>query len=302
MIYIYNPTSEMAVRQNNTTYQPPKHLVKFEQDLAEIMMFLAKKKDTIIAEKPDKELLRIWNKENVYFCPPSEAKRLIINNENIRPWGESKQIFHFFSDKEKYDKFDERKRYLHSRKSSVELENALTHRRLPTFVERKTHSKIVCNANDLKQQIGLGRFVLKSLWSSSGRGVVIVNEPQHINNAIKWGNDKIRTDGAVIVEPLLERVCEFSFLFEIKATGTINYLGINYFRADETGHFGKELIGQNPMSDFGFTTKWEIYLVAEIALAIHDLQWSKLYHGFVGVDAMAYKSNGKIWIPSGPGG
>ncbi|MBP5366260.1 MAG: hypothetical protein J6Y82_10130 [Bacteroidales bacterium] len=297
MIFVYNPTCEMAVRQANATYQPPKHLAQFESDLAGIMMFLSGENDYVVAQKPDSELLALWDKCNkTKFCDAAEAKRLIINGERLKPWGECKQIFKAFGDEIRYKAFDDEKRRLHSRLSSVELENALCDSALPDYAQHAPLSQLIENKEIAEQAISIGNCVVKSAWSSSGRGVLMVREKEHVGNAIAWAADKIATDGCVIVERLLDRVCEFSFLFDIIDSDNVNYLGINYFEADSNGHFGDELIGHNPMQSLGFVPDWDQPIAAALSAAIRKLGWIRLYHGFVGVDSMAYASGGRILV------
>lgn len=298
MIYIYNPTCEMAVRQASATYQPPKQLAKFEADLAEIMMFIAHDGDHVVAEQPDNDLLALWqkNKTKLHFCSASDAKKLIINGEQLKPWGECAQVFHAFGDSTNYKSFDDAKRKLHSRISSIELEKTLTDSLLPRYAQHAPTSHAVCSVEEAKTLIARGNCVVKSLWSSSGRGVVIVSERQHVTNATLWALDKIKNDGTVIVETLLDRKCEFSFLFDIAASGNVKYLGINYFEADIHGRFGNELIGYNPMSELGFATNWDLPIAEQLAISIKKITQSSNYSGFVGVDSMAYSDNGTIRI------
>lgn len=280
----------MAVRLNTTTYQPPKHLAKFESDLASLMMFIADVDDYVVAKQPDYELLNFWFSDNniPHFCNYQEAKKLIQRGYNLEPWGQCRQIYHQFGDIDNFVKFDEKSRELHSRLSSHLLEKQISN-------EYNSISERINDIEKAQKIIEKSNCVLKSLWSSSGRGVIIVNDNKHCLSATTWAKDKIESEGSIIIEKYLKRVCEFSFLFKID--NNIKYIGLNYFEADEAGRFGHELIGFNPMKNVGFDTDWDLPIANQLIDAMHQLHWEEKYNGNIGIDAMAYiDDNDKIKI------
>ena len=133
-----------------------------------------------------------------------------------------------------------------------------------------------------------GEVVLKSLWSSSGRGVVIARG-EDIEALTVWGERAIAADGAVVVERRLEREEEMTLLFERGASGDVSYRGLNRYRSADSGRFGKELVSPSDIV--------EADLLAEaVELLCHALQEvlsECCYAGPIGVDAMTYRQEGR---------
>ena len=79
--------------------------------------------------------------------------------------------------------------------------------------------------------------VIKSPWSSSGRGVrftsdiLTVNEEGFVRNVIAQ-------QGCVIIEPYYPRVMDFALEFETTQDGSVNYSGLSVFTNDGTAYTG----------------------------------------------------------------
>lgn len=299
-VLIYNPTCEMAIRLNTATYQPPKHLAKFESDLASLMMFIADVNDYVVATRPDEEFLQTWAKCGIHipnFCTPNNIKLLLDNNLKLKPWGQCKSIFHQYGDIKNMSRFNEEMRIFLSRQTSAIVEEKLSTMNLPQYAQSDFIPQIINDFGKAEILIKQSTCVLKSLWSSSGRGVLILDTKEHVSNALIWAKDKIDHDGGFIFEPLLKRKCEFSLLFKITENNEIIYLGKNYFAADNAGRFGNELIGFDEMNSFSFPTNWETEISTILTETIKQLDFASKYKGYIGFDAMAYAdSKGKIKI------
>ena len=74
-----------------------------------------------------------------------------------------------------------------------------------------------------------GRSVVKSPWSSSGRGVRYVPQPVPDNHLLGWMRGVLRQQGGIMVEPLYNKVYDFGIEFMANADGTIDYLGLSLF-------------------------------------------------------------------------
>lgn len=287
---MYNPTCEMAVQNNSVSYQPPLRLQEFERAMSSLMMFISQEGDCVVGEAPDDELLLFWKERGVYlprFVSKNDAISLIKDGAILIPWGGSRQLYYSYGLKHKSEQYTDLMRRFFSRELSVVLEDTvcrLCQRRkdLKQYdIEEK--SVLVTERDIMERRVKMGSCVVKSLWSSSGRGVQLVREQCHIEPAIVWARGKIRHDGGVVCEPFYKRMGEFTTLIEIYEDGRIEYLGTNYFEADEAGRFGKELIGQKIL------TREEEQEVAQILMdAMLELHWVEEYTGKIGVDGMVY--------------
>lgn len=287
---MYNPTCEMAVQNNSVSYQPPLRLQEFERAMSSLMMFISQEGDYVVGEAPDDELLLFWKERGVYlpqFVSKNDAISLIKDGAILIPWGGSRQLYYSYGLKQKSEQYTDLMRFFFSREMSVVLEDTVCRlcqgrNNLKQYdIEEK--SELVTESDIMECRVRKGSCVVKSLWSSSGRGVQLVREQCHIEPAIVWARGKIRHDGGVVCEPFYKRLGEFTTLIEIYEDGRIEYLGTNYFEADEAGRFGKELIGQNIL------TREEEQEVGQILIeAMSRLNWVEKYIGKIGVDGMVY--------------
>lgn len=299
MILVYNPTCEMAVRAATVNYHPPQRLMFFEQRMASLMMFLATKNDAVVAEKPSDAILDFWQRKGLdipQFITHSEAKQRVLQGQELKPWGLSKEVLYRFGGRALSDTFTDEHRLLLSRISSVNLDKALEQQQLPFWCSQNSRPQLITSADELQQLVfNSNSCVLKNLWSASGRGVTIIDKEEYKKPTFKRYEDSLRIDGAVVYEPLLNRLVDFALLFDIKENGEVVYLGKNFYRSDKSGRFGVELIGQNPLFEYEkngqLPSDWEQIVSVAIIKAIETLNWSKIYTGPVGIDSMLYENS-----------
>lgn len=285
----------MAVQHDTVNYQPPRQLVAFEQQFAPLMMFLADKGDCIIANTPDEKMLSYWSDKGIAipeFISPQEAKKRIAHGEEFCPWGWSREVIYRMGGRAMADKFTPAHRMLFSRQSSVLLERFLAQMDLPQWCQVADCAQLVDSTEELTRRVNAAPCVIKSLWSASGRGVSLVNQTQFRNAAICRYSTSIRNDGAVVVEPFLNRKVDFAMLLWIGKSGEVKYIGKNFYRSDEAGRFGIELIGCNPVVRYvengSLPPDWETISANALQHAIRQMNWHLLYNGPVGVDSMLY--------------
>lgn len=309
MIFVYNPTCEMAVQKDTVNYYAPPKLQEFEQKLAPLMMFLAGKDDAVVAQRPSDDIIAFWQTrglEPCQFIDRDEARRRIASGEHLKPWGMSREVLYRFCGKDAANSFTDSHRKLFSRLSSVELDHtarSLIRSEADKELFNTDEAPIVISkAEDLRNFIEAdSRKAIKTLWSASGRGVSLVTCESFKQAAIDRFSASINKDGAVVGEPLLDRVTDFAMLFEIKKGCKAKYVGKNFYVSDATGRFGKELIGIDPIApltaDGKLPADWETRASLLLADAMDKLQWNTLYEGPVGVDSMIYrKADGSLGI------
>ena len=294
-IFLYNPTCEMATRNMSVSYQPPEQLSEFERNIASILMFLADKGDYVVAGEPDAQLITFWQsrgKAIPTFCDTARTAQLIASGCELQAWGESPQLFHSLLLTEQLHAFGAARRKLFSRLTSVAIETAIARQPLPEYARIGTLPTIITDAKILESITANEPRALKSLWSASGRGVVLVRKAQHVAPAVVWARGILRRDGAIVSEPFLRRVAEFSLLFVKRADGSVEYLGKNVFRTDVAGRFGAEVIDNDYFTEkvrqWNIPADWEAAVVPLIADAIESCSDIASYAGPIGLDAMFY--------------
>lgn len=249
---IFNPTAEEAIRQNNVNYQPSKILAQFEKDVALLMPFV----DTSTDDRRGDTV--VW----------SESPTIDWQVYGIRErWSEEKRLFH-------------------SRLTSVEVEKALSKRELPQWMTIEYLPKVVSRSEEFDESYK----VCKSLWSSSGRGVLIDKDGSNTEQRRQFVQAHVGNDGYAVQEMFMDRLVELAFLFYIDKNGQVIYLGRNHYKSAENGAFGVELIGTDPMEAYMsiLGDQWEHSVCSQFFIVLKEVLAEKGYRGYVGIDSMLY--------------
>ncbi|MBK1830719.1 DUF455 family protein [Verrucomicrobiaceae bacterium R5-34] len=152
-----------------------------------------------------------------------------------------------------------------------------------------------------------GDVLLKAAHACAGRGhrKVLQNDPLEEHQA--WIEKTLRHHGGLVVEPWLDRVLDFSSLYEINAGGKVQHVGMTRMENDRQGRFlgtvvhhkwGSDL--EPELREFLFReSKVMPFYRQEIPAALTQL-FSEIapdYSGPVGVDAMVFRhSDGRLGL------
>ena len=140
-----------------------------------------------------------------------------------------------------------------------------------------------------------GQALGKAPFAHAGRGHKRINRESPPEATRNWLANVIGTHGCVIVEPWLERVTDFSALYEMDAGGGVELIGLTLMENDAAGRF----LGTR------VSPKWASMLEPEVAAFLHReadvMRWyqetipavlGRLLSGYVGplgVDAMVHR-------------
>lgn len=153
----------------------------------------------------------------------------------------------------------------------------------------------LCGALARIRGAGFGDAALKAPVSTAGRGVLRVrggelDEPQR-----GWVTRTLQTQGAVVVEPWLDRVCDLSLRLTILAPGEVRIDGVGRFLTDARGQYlgavlGPIAAGLRPdATRFLHGSPWLRDLWPTVAEAVAEALRPHGYVGPVGVDAMLHR-------------
>ena len=270
-LHIFNPENDMALASGSPGYTPPANIRTYRRQHWELPRQWAAPDDIV------------WDgEENLAHL----FKDVAVAPE-IYPWGWSPALVHelelagvprhFMPGREHLEKL----RLLSSRCSTVQVQSALG---LDAACCRSLADVLACLSqwNDV---------IMKSPWSSSGKGLMQTDNP----NWQGWVARVLRQQGCVVVERLLERKQDFAMEFWMNG-GRAEYLGLNVFLTDAHGHFVENVVGTeqekescvsslltDPQSLVGIR-QWYLEHLPQIA------PW---YEGPVGVD-MLVTSDGSL--------
>ena len=101
--------------------------------------------------------------------------------------------------------------------------------------------RLLGDAEEVLREIGRllenGQVLLKAPFACAGRGHLRVNRKSPPPQTRSWIENTLRGHGAVVVEPWLERVHDFSALYEIRPDGGIEWVGMTRMENDAAGRF-----------------------------------------------------------------
>lgn len=151
---------------------------------------------------------------------------------------------------------------------------------------------------EIKCLLESGQALLKAPYACAGRGHLRVNHESQPGKTRGWIANTLAAHGAVVVEPWLDRVMDFSALYEMRAGGTVEWIGMARMENDAAGRFNG--IRVNP--------KWGTLMEPELAaFFFRDARAIEIYQddlprvlpgilpGYAGplcVDAMVHREAG----------
>ena len=305
-LYIYNPTSEMALANGTVSYMPPKNLQTFEKDLAFLPSFFAENDDIIIMDvKPDEDYIRMWQGlglAHLNYLSLSEIKASEKYN-HLRPWSWNQTVHHKFKNilTNCSDDFKRSPNYLWNNDHKLFFSRNSANRVQKSISENIVNHHVVsipCPAiniysiEEIQNWLKNNRkAILKMPWSSSGRGIHIINDESGKNINYDWIKGAIKQQGFITAEPLHNKVFDFSFQLNIKRSGEIECLGYSYFINDSKGHFMGGNINwphkKDSISDFLNNQTLE-EATKLLIKAIKCINPHELYEGPIGIDAIVY--------------
>lgn len=185
----------------------------------------------------------------------------------------------------------------------------LLHQRLPEALR-----SIVCNEHDVGVVVsdlhlllatiaglrsrGIGNIIIKGTHASSGREQLRLRDTHTSFRDAQAPEKLLAANGALVVEPLLDRVLDFSIHLDILSPGRIKFLGTTRFATNDYGKYLGSFIGK---MDQGLPSslsrglyqggasglKQILRLSAE---AVAETLAPSRYTGPVGIDALLYRS------------
>jgi hypothetical protein len=137
-----------------------------------------------------------------------------------------------------------------------------------------------------------GSFVLKAPYSSSGRGLIWLNENGFCESERNRTRGILRKQGAISLEHRLNKVADFALEFCSDGKGNLKYEGLSVFATDKRGGYKENRLQQQ-------SALWEQlleYIAGEELLRVQAATTQALRHiyascytGYMGVDMLIYQ-------------
>ena len=218
-LYVFNPENDMALADGKPGYTPPAQIQQMRRELWWLPQWWAKEDDIV------------WNGEDRLSLSP---------DTQILPWGWSPAIRHQLMQAGVQESLlpsperIEHIRQLSHRRTAVSLLQEL--RDELSLDGHITGHSILCESKE-EVEGAVGRYgdaLLKSPWSSSGRGIA---PSSSLPQGGGWVNRIIKTQGSIVVEQLLHKVADFALEFWLDGKGGVEYRGLSLFYTNERGAY-----------------------------------------------------------------
>lgn len=312
IVYHFNPTCEYAIANGTVSWQPNRILQKMEADLSSLPMFLAEQKDYILVDKkPGDEFLSEIEKlkpEIPNFYPVQLLKKDAFSAgiERLAPWGWSPAEHHklrilkpqceqTYKDSPVFNWNPEHKGLYSKLFASKLLQDILKSNVNPEYMPLELASEKCQAQNEIEKLIqAWGMIMVKSPWSSSGRGLQPVRHSPVHQKVWEKVLGIIRDQGYVMVEPYHNKILDLALQFKLMK-GKVEYIGTSNFYTDYKGQYnGNHLNGlpEDMNRDvIEFTERIKPVLIHDLAKAIEASPLSDSFEGYFGVDCLIYEND-----------
>lgn len=286
MIYLFNPETDLALANGGASYTPPLRIATAMSRLALLPALYAPAGSEILVRENDMTngILRdIAYSRDMKVVNMSE---IYSRQQPVSPWGWNLALRNELLRAGVADT-------LLPSKETLSVYRDLSHRRTSIKINRLLGSEggTECFTADeaLAAISGYGNCVIKSPWSSSGRGVWMTHNinDMKLSNLIK---NVLLSQGSVLIERYIEKKIDCATEW-IYTQGKALFKGLSVFNTDEKGKYFYNIISsQSELRDmFPEITD---SLIAHQQTAI-EKTISTHYEGPLGVDMMIAK-NGEV--------
>jgi hypothetical protein len=281
-------------------YQPNKTALALEEDLEMLIAGWCRKDDVAILRKPPSREHLAELKRAGFDLPeivsPAELKDRKLGG--LRPWAWSadasellKPLAGQMSGRVPWKWREPLPARWFSKEIGIALEELL---------EIGSESGTICRSVEeameaIAAHLDHGQALAKAAYSHAGRGHKRINADSPEEQTRNWLKNTLADHGCVVIEPWLERVTDFSALYEMGADGAVELIGLTVMENDAAGRF----LGSR------VSPKWASMLDPEVAAFLHRdarvMEWyqekipeelGRLLPGYVGplgVDAMVHR-------------
>ena len=231
-LYVFNPENDMALADGHPGYTPPAQIQQMRRELWWLPQWWAKEDDIV------------WNGED----------RLTLEDDTrIVPWGWSPALCHQLRQAgvqesllPSAEKLEHIRRLSH-RQTAVSLLQELREE-LPLDGHIAGHSVLCQSIEEAEEAIAqYGEALLKSPWSSSGRGLKKIQtqvpseglalEGEAGKGSVAWAKRILKAQGSIVVEQFLHKVSDFALEFWLDGKGGVEYRGLSLFYTNERGAY-----------------------------------------------------------------
>lgn len=306
-LHIFNPEHDIALAANQPRFTAPHAGREMRADLGFLPALWATDGDLVLVDDVEAAMESVRHvgmyAADVVFVTYSDLQVLAPTFDDdfvVEPWGWDRTVkeqllraepslARFVPSADRLDAM----RQMSSRRFAAE--NLLP--RLRDAFDGLVGESRYCRTEDelLQFMEQYGKSVLKSPWSSSGRGVRYVQDAVPGDHLLGWARNVLRQQGGIMVEPLYSKVYDFGMEYKVRQDGTVEYCGLSLFETRGGAYTGSVCATEKDKREI-LSRYVDINLLDNVSLKIQELLGPLLkgvYSGVFGVDMMAVANEGK---------
>ncbi|MGN1375789.1 MAG: hypothetical protein ACI4V5_04455 [Prevotella sp.] len=305
ILHIFNPEHDMALAIDKAEFTLPHTIQELRTNLGFLPALWAADGDAVLVDdipyaiKALKQMRRKCN--DILFLTQNDIRNIPFSE--IKPWGWDINIRHrllssgvkqsLLPDNEKLLKIKD----LSSRRQTEHL--------LPYL--RDGIEDTTCGKSHFTNEIQtvlnyIERYknvVIKTPWSSSGRGIRYISHDNIMKPMQCWISNIIRNQGGISVEPCYNKVKDFAMEFFADTNGNITYSGLSVFDTEKCNYHGNLIASEDVKNKIlGKYIDLELLDITRQRLTTRMQDMLKgIYTGPFGVDMMIVaKDNGNGYL------
>lgn len=245
--HIFNPEHDSALALESGIYTPKPQIQQFAKDLSTLPLWYSDEEDKVIVSQLDDQA---WI-NSVNNIIPNLKDRIASTDDykhfnaekRLMPWGIDNTVCKLTNttqiDGEDVAEVVNRTKIFSSREQTQDVLTRLKENGLfDGFVSRKVNS--IEELRKINEEFG--RIVVKAPWSSSGRGVLFIDNLDD-KEARRIGKI-IESQGFVMAESFFEKEIDFALEFE-NTDGKWHFAGYSLFSTDEHGAYKQNILASD---------------------------------------------------------
>ncbi len=307
-LHYFNPGHETAVLFGKANYTAPENVRRMIHDLSLLPAWYADPDDYILVE--DNIAPQFFtqfpkgSKPNIHLLPlkgTAEKRSSELPTMIATPWGISPHCLHLFETIRKRESLPIeiplwKNEYLAltGRQSAAKCLDII--REILQDEQIPDSPRFITSLSELNEYLSAHEapFVLKTPYSSSGRGLIWLNQKELSNQQMIWINGAIKKQGSFSIEQAYNKVSDFAMEFYSDGLGNVRFEGLSTFGTNKNGAYeGNSLESQESMGQHFQNYFQKAYFENIKEAVIKSLQtiYGKTYNGYLGVDMIIYRNN-----------
>jgi hypothetical protein len=287
-------------------YTPPAQVRSLAKDLALLPAWYAEAGDYVFTEETTPpcffQSLPVEVRPPVIPVTREEISdpRITLPKMEAAPWGLSPQSVHLFTDwKARFGRdidvpvWKEEYLSLASRRTAADcladIQNRLPEESFP--LPPVFFSEIEEIRAYMRQYPA--QYVLKTPYSSSGRGLIWLRENTINDSDAAWIKGALKKQGSISMEQVLDKQSDFALEFYSDGRGQVHYEGLSLFHANGKGAYkGNVLQSQNRLWEQLQTliNRDTLLRIQEASTRAVQSLYAHRYTGYLGVDMLIYRA------------